>query len=180
MRKTVPLARVVPTLRVDSSAWPLLFTGNPSVVHTTHEVAPGRPEIVFEHTSSILTIALPFASCPVTTRRTLSAIVPLLSPLLSRGSDRLKNFVPGQLGRQDLAPVGLTRDHALGGAQRGVGRPGAARHLPGGHRLDRLQEEPARLDDRLVGRPQVLPAAVDDGPHAFLDGAVLGVDPVDP
>src|SRR5207249_10580721 len=62
------------TLRCPSSPAPLLLTGKPSVVQTLTDVAPGRPDATFLHTSSILTIALPFASCPVITRRTFSAM----------------------------------------------------------------------------------------------------------
>src|SRR5436305_959307 len=74
-RKTVPLFNVVPTCRCPWSASPVLFTGKDSVVQTTQAVAPGRPETRFLETSSILTTARPFASCPVTTRRTWSVIV---------------------------------------------------------------------------------------------------------
>src|SRR5207247_4928068 len=74
MRKIVPFASVVPTLRCPSSPAPSLLTGKPSVIQTFTDVAPGRPDATFLHTSSILTIALPFASCPVITRRTFSAM----------------------------------------------------------------------------------------------------------
>jgi hypothetical protein len=47
------------------------------------------------------------------------------------------------------------------------------------HCLHGLQQQPACLDDRAVGGTEVLAAAVDDGPHTLLDGAVLGVDAVD-
>src|SRR5215471_8003131 len=133
MRKTVPLARVVPTLRVDSSAWPLLFTGNPSVVHTTQDVAPGRPEIVFEHTSSILTIAFPLASWPVITRRTLSAIT-LSSHRHSRMPVELSRFGrglgPGNPGPRNPGP----RNPGLGGAF----RKGGEAPLRGLHGLKNL------------------------------------------
>src|SRR5258706_8808730 len=74
MRKIVPFASVVVTLRSPSSAAPSLLTGKPSVVQTLTDVAPRRPDETFLHTSSILTIALPFASWPVITRRTCSAM----------------------------------------------------------------------------------------------------------
>lgn len=70
MRKTVPFFNVVPTFLRPSSVWPSLFAGNPSVVHTTQAEAPGRLEATFLETSSILTTARPFASCPVMTLRT--------------------------------------------------------------------------------------------------------------
>src|SRR6266545_1189309 len=73
-RKTVPLFNVVPTLRSPSSALPVLLTGKDSVVQTTHAVDPGRLETRLLETSSILTAARPFASCPVTTRRRLRTL----------------------------------------------------------------------------------------------------------
>src|SRR5439155_14618111 len=40
--------------------------------------------------------------------------------------------------------------------------------------------QPPRLDDGLVGGPEMLAGAVDDAAHTFLDGAVLGIDAIDP
>src|SRR5205807_6238713 len=77
-RNTQPFAKVVPTLRVALSASPELSTGNPSVVQMTQASAPGRLEATFLETSSIITLARPLASWPVTTLRTCSAIDPLL------------------------------------------------------------------------------------------------------
>src|SRR5262245_22762587 len=76
MRKIVPFWRVVPTLRRPSSATPSLLAGKPSVVQMLTAVAPGRPDAACFATSSIFTIALPLASCPVITRRTCSAMTP--------------------------------------------------------------------------------------------------------
>src|SRR5215470_14439176 len=73
-RNTVPFLSVVPTFRNASSPSPVLFTGKDSVVQTTQLEAPGRFDMTFLQTSSILTTARPLASCPVTTRRTLTAI----------------------------------------------------------------------------------------------------------
>src|SRR5262249_4038387 len=76
MRKIVPFWRVVPTLRSPSSTAPSLLAGKPSVVQMLTAVAPGRPDAACFATSSIFTIALPLASCPVITRRTCSAMIP--------------------------------------------------------------------------------------------------------
>src|SRR5262249_36984244 len=46
-------------------------------------------------------------------------------------------------------------------------------------RIRRFQQQSARHRDRLVGGPQMLFRAVDDRPHAFLNGSVLGIDSVD-
>src|SRR6266545_8325307 len=81
------LFNVVPTLRSASSASPVLLTGKDSVVQTTQLVAPGRPETRFLETSSILTTARPLASCPVTTRLSLSDIVFLLPSEMENVSD---------------------------------------------------------------------------------------------
>ena len=64
--------------RSPSSAVPVLSIGKPSLVHTTQAWAPGRAERRFCETSSIVTIAFPAASCPVTTRRTFNAMAVLL------------------------------------------------------------------------------------------------------
>src|SRR5262249_34985149 len=66
---TVPLSSVVPTFRADSSASLSLLTGNPSLVQITTACAPGRAETTFLATSSIFTVARPFLSWPVMTRR---------------------------------------------------------------------------------------------------------------
>src|SRR5688572_30674668 len=76
-------------------------------------------------------------------------------------------------------PVGVARQHGLGGRQPAVRRLDAARGAALLHRAYGLQQELARLDHRAVGRPQVLAAAVHDRAHALLDSAVLDVDAVD-
>src|SRR5262249_51037648 len=53
------------------------LTGKPSVVQIACASAPGRPSRILLTTSSILAIALPFASWPVITRRTVNAIARL-------------------------------------------------------------------------------------------------------
>src|SRR5215470_10875794 len=76
IRKIVPFASVVPTLRSPASVAPSLLAGKPSVVQMLTAVAPGRPDAACLATSSIFTIALPLASWPVITRRTCSAMSP--------------------------------------------------------------------------------------------------------
>src|SRR5215468_668332 len=96
MRKTVPLSSVVPVLRSPSSSSPLLSTGKPWLVHTTQEVAPGRDDTGFFAISSILMIARPDLSCPVTTRR-ICKLIPLLfvgKPVGKNGKTPLV-FPPG-------------------------------------------------------------------------------------
>jgi hypothetical protein len=46
------------------------------VVQITQEEAPGRPDTMFSDTSSIFTTARPPLSCPVTTRRTCTVMLP--------------------------------------------------------------------------------------------------------
>src|SRR4029077_16991421 len=91
-RRIVPPANVVPTWRFAASSWPSLLTGNPSVVQIGATSAPGRPTFRSVTTSSILTIALPLASWPVITRRTLCAIsrLPVVAPTLGGGAIRRK------------------------------------------------------------------------------------------
>src|SRR5260370_37796088 len=74
MRNTVPLSSVVPLSRSPSSASPVLSTGKPWLVQTTQAWAPGRAERKFCDTSSIVAIARPSLSWPVTTRRTRNAM----------------------------------------------------------------------------------------------------------
>ncbi len=50
--------------------------------------------------------------------------------------------------------------------------------LAGGVVLERLQQQAADLDDRGVAGEQMLGAAVGDRPHGFLDGAILGAEPL--
>src|SRR5262245_37283430 len=87
MRKIVPFASVVPTLRSPSSAEPSLLAGKPSVVQMLTAVAPGLPDAACLQTSSIFTIARPFASWPVITRLTFSAMPGLLAGLPPRAAD---------------------------------------------------------------------------------------------
>src|SRR2546430_7253369 len=73
-------------------------------------------------------------------------------------------------------PIGLAWDHAFSGAQcivRGIDATRGTTRLDG---LDGLDEQAARLNDGLVGRPEVLFGAVHNAPHAFLHGPVLRVD----
>jgi hypothetical protein len=70
----VPFSSVVPTLRAEVSAPLSLSTGKPSLVQITAAWAPGRVAATFFAVSSIATIARPFLSCPVTTRRMLRLI----------------------------------------------------------------------------------------------------------
>jgi hypothetical protein len=69
---------VVPTLRAEVSALPSLSTGKPSLVQITAASAPGRVWAAFLTLSSIDTVARPFLSWPVTTRRMLRLIIPSL------------------------------------------------------------------------------------------------------
>src|ERR1019366_8047890 len=69
MRNTLPLSTVVLNEPVVGSAKPSLSTGKPLVDQTTQDDAPGRLEITLLAISSILTMACPLPSCPVTTRR---------------------------------------------------------------------------------------------------------------
>src|SRR5215831_15230720 len=87
MRKIVPFASVVPTLRSPSSAEPSLLAGKPSVVQMLTAVAPGLPDAACLQTSSIFTIARPFASWPVITRLTFSAMPRLLAGHPPRAAD---------------------------------------------------------------------------------------------
>src|SRR5262249_33915875 len=71
-RTKVPFAIAeMPILRPDVSAPPSLSTGKPSLVQITAACAPGRVCTTFLDISSIDTIARPFSSWPVTTRRTV-------------------------------------------------------------------------------------------------------------
>src|ERR1041384_5710461 len=78
-----------------------------------------------------------------------------------------------------VAPVGALRQYGLGGGEIGVRGLHTTRNAAIGYRLHRVQQQAAGLDDGAVGRAQVLAAAIDDGAHALLDGAVLRVDAVD-
>src|SRR6202035_850886 len=91
-------------------------------------------------------------------------------------SDRLQDLFRGNVGRQDLAPVDLERQHLQGRAQRVVARSHAGRSAALLNRYHRLAQQPAHLDDRLIGWTKMLFAAVYDRPHALLDRAVLHVD----
>src|SRR5262245_49313030 len=81
---------------------------------------------------------------------------------------RLENLGRGHLRGEQLAPVGVARQNALGGLQRVVARTGAPRRPACLHGLDRTQEQAPGLDDGLVRRAEVLLAAIDDGAHALL------------
>src|SRR5271167_2850564 len=97
-----------------------------------------------------------------------------------RKSDGLQDLLPGDVRCQDPAPVGVARQHLKGRAQRVIARTHAGRGAALFDRLHRLAQQTPHLDDRLVGRSEMLLAAVDDAPHALLDCAILHVDPVDP
>src|SRR6516225_2604592 len=95
-RNTVPLASVaVPMLRAEPSALPSLSTGKPSLVQITAASAPGRVRATFLMFSSIDTIAWPFLSWPVTTRRIVRLIgcpphVIMLCAIIRRATARLQ------------------------------------------------------------------------------------------
>src|SRR6266851_4896389 len=91
----------------------------------------------------------------------------------------LQGLRPRRVGREQRTPVGVARDHRLRRLQDVVRRLDARWDAAGLDRPRRLQEQPARLDHGPVGGAQVLARAVDDGPHALLDRAVLGIDAVD-
>src|SRR5216683_2883763 len=91
----------------------------------------------------------------------------------------LQGLRPRRVGREQRAPVGVARDHRLRRLQDVVRRLDARGDAAGLDGPRRLQEQPARLDHGPVGGAQVLARAVDDGPHALLDRAVLGIDAVD-
>src|SRR5262245_55806345 len=74
-RNTVPFGSTVASGRVPPSAAPSLSVGNSPVDHTTQLECAGRREITFLQISSMLTIARPFCSWPVATRRICKAIV---------------------------------------------------------------------------------------------------------
>src|SRR5712691_8982348 len=92
----------------------------------------------------------------------------------------LQNLRTRRIGSEKRPPVDVARQHRLRRVQRVVRRLNTRRRAAGLDRLGRLQEEPARLDDGLVGGPEVLAGAVDGAPHALLHRTVLGIDPVDP
>src|SRR5712671_1252034 len=75
-RNTVPPGSVVPTFLVELSESPELSAGKVSVVQITDADAPGRFDTMFFETSSIFTTARPLPSCPVTTRRTFTVMIP--------------------------------------------------------------------------------------------------------
>src|SRR5205814_199001 len=70
-------------------------------------------------------------------------------------------------------------EYMFAGCDRIVAGAGAGRLLAGFVGLHRFAQQLARLDDRLVGRAEMLAAAIDDRAHAFLQGTVLLVDAVD-
>src|SRR3984893_9947716 len=99
---------------------------------------------------------------------------------LNRLLHGFQDLLPSDVGREYPAPVGIARHPFEGRPQGIIAEPHAGRRAALLDRLHGLAQEPPHLDDRLVGRPQMLFAAVDDAPHAFLDRAILDVDPVDP
>src|SRR5712692_4573967 len=92
----------------------------------------------------------------------------------------LQNLRTRRVGSEKRPPVDLARQHRLRRVQRVVRRLDPWRRAAGLDRPGRLQEQPPRLDDGLVGGPEVLAGAVDGAPHALLHRPVLGIDPVDP
>src|ERR1700730_5627251 len=92
IRKTVPPSRVVPVMSLAPSAAPILSTGNPRVDHRFAVTAPARSETTSLDISSIATIALPSASCDVTTRRTFMGFLQGLCLGRSQLSGRLERL----------------------------------------------------------------------------------------
>src|SRR5262245_1808176 len=148
MRKIVPFLRVVPTLRSPSSAAPSLLAGKPSVVQTLTAVAPGRPDAACFATSSIFTIALPLASCPVITRRTCSAICRLLVVECALGA----HDSPATVGTSYTQPI---QSHRL--------RRREDRHGPRHHGIPVHDQSVRRHAAVSGGRPPVRPPAAGGG-----------------
>src|SRR6266850_6072586 len=92
----------------------------------------------------------------------------------------LQDLGARRVGRDEGPPVDLARQHGFRRVQRVVRRLEAGRYPTVLHRPGRLQEQTSRLDDGLVGGPEMLAGAIDDAAHALLDGPVLGIDTVDP
>src|SRR5882757_3584600 len=91
----------------------------------------------------------------------------------------LQDPVPGDVGRQRPVPVGIAREDVFTGLDRIIAGASAGRLLARFDCLHRFAQQLASLDDRLVGRAEMLAAAIDDPAHAFLQGTVLLVDAVD-
>src|SRR5215475_8232424 len=91
----------------------------------------------------------------------------------------MQDSAGSHLGRQELVPIGLAWEHAFSGPQRIVRGIDATRGATGLDGLDGIEEQAARLNDGLVGWPQVLFGAIYNAPHAFLHGPVLRVDALD-
>src|SRR5438309_7416243 len=163
----------------------------------THIATTGRPDKVGKSPNHPVEILEGPSGVPITTtrargRQTRSAAdrqrrrapshldTRRRRPTLRSGLHGLEDLGRRQLRHERLAPVGVARQHAFGRAQRVVARldPAGRTALLDG--LDGAEEQAAGLDDRLVGRPEMLLAAVDHEAHALLDYAVRGVDSVYP
>src|SRR5258708_34734784 len=90
----------------------------------------------------------------------------------------LQDLVLGDVGRQRQVPVGIAREDVFAGLDRVIAGAGAGRLPTRFDCLHRLAQQLARLDDRLVGRAEMLAAAIDDRAPAFLQGTALLADAV--
>src|SRR5262245_9193619 len=93
--------------RAEPSALPSLSTGKPSLVQTTAASAPGRVWATFLTFSSIDTIARPFLSWPVTTRR----IVRLIGCPPASAVDARPNIISGRDGVRATFNLGRSGRH---------------------------------------------------------------------
>src|SRR6185437_2757155 len=93
-------------------------------------------------------------------------------------SNRLQDRVRPHLRRHLSPPVRFARQHRLMRADLVVAGGHTLRRAARCHRPHSLQKLLARLDDRLVRRPQMLLRTIDDPPHALLDRPVLHIDAV--
>src|SRR3954453_14908952 len=93
-------------------------------------------------------------------------------------SHRLQYFLRRDVGREDLAPVGVARQYLQCAIEIVVARRDTGWGAARADRVDSLAQNAPHLDNALVGRVQMLPA-IADRPHALLDRTVLHVDTVD-
>src|ERR1700676_5286106 len=87
-----------------------------------------------------------------------SRVAPTPGVLRDGASHGLQYLLLRHVGRQYRAPVGVARQYVEPGRQRVIARAHARRGAAVGDRLDRLAQQPAHLDDRLVGGPEMLAA----------------------
>src|SRR5690348_11037567 len=97
---------------------------------------------------------------------------------LSIPSHRLQYFLRRDVGREDLAPIGVPWQYLQCAIEIVVARRDTGWGVTRAHRVDRLSQHPPHLDNALVGRAQMLLTTVADRPHALLDRAILHVDTV--